>query len=508
MSEMLKQFGAVWSRMGINQKVTMIMMIVGLIAGIFVLVTLSGRQSFGVLYAGLDASDAGKVVEYLRDNNIPYRLGNGGTTISVPEESKLDVQASLASKNLTPSSGHVGLEIFAPGAIGASSRYEGLVARRALQGTIARVISRFEQIEWADVQIAQSEESAFLSDNKPTKATVTVKLRSGRILGGSQIAGITQVVVGAVSGLEADKVSIVDNHGNLLSSPNQHAGTARANNRREYQAFKEMDLIAKAMQVLDRKLGPNKAVVQVTADIDMHTETTTKTVYDPDGAIATFTETTASISDGGSGGMGGGKTEKETNTTKTVAPVTTTHTVNAPGEIKSLRIAVLINPARLDAEGKDKPLTQEEKDGLIKVVKAAVGFEEARDTFEYAFLGFDETKSAEATDIAPGNVGSENAMIEMAKLGSPVAAVIVFALFAMFMFRKLGKQSKASYNDDSLYAAMSTASGSGSGSSEDGGENRLSPSVQNNLRHRVKEIISNDPVTAARLLQGWLEEEK
>ena len=43
---------------------------------------------------------------------------------------------------------------------------------------------------------------------------------------------------------------------------------------------------------------------------------------------------------------------------------------------------------------------------------------------------------------------------------------------------------------------------------EEGGDGRISASMQNNLRHRVKEIISNDPVTAARLLQGWLEEEK
>jgi flagellar M-ring protein FliF len=497
MSEILRQFGAVWSRLGVNQKVTMFLMLVGLVAGLVALVTFSGRQSYELLYSDLDAQDMSKVVDYLRENNIPYTLSGGGTSVSVAEGSVYEINAALAGKGITPTSGQPGWELMMNSGFGASPAKERLFANVALQGELARVIACFEQVQSARVQIANAEESAFLTESKPAKASVFVTVKPGQSLHGGQVAGIVRFVVGAVPGLEADYVDVIDQRGNLLTSPGRGSGAALAGTRKEYQAQIEMAYARKVQKLLDAKVGRGNAVVSVTCEVDMRAEQKTEKTYEPDKAWSVREEFRTKST---TGAANGADTSEETSTTETVAPEIVTVSEKTPGAITLLNVAVLIDDARVDKEGEAKPYTEQEKSVIRNLVSSAVGAKDTRgDVVQCEFLPFDRDRAEGEAASETAQAVNQDALLEMARHGSPLAAVALFVVFAIFMLRKLNKQGGEvrSDGDAAVYAAMSGSHGEGGGAG-----------MQNNLRHRVKEIISQDPMTAARLLQGWLEEEK
>jgi len=64
------------------------------------LVYWSTRPNMALLYAGLTPEEAASIVENIRDEDIPYELKNGGTSVYVPREKVYSVRLSLASAGM------------------------------------------------------------------------------------------------------------------------------------------------------------------------------------------------------------------------------------------------------------------------------------------------------------------------------------------------------------------------------------------------------------------------
>ena len=169
----------------------------------------------------------------------------------------------------------------------------------------------------------------------------------------------------------------------------------------------------------------------------------------------------------------------------------------------------MIDPTYADAEGAAKEYTRQEMETRFSnAVKNAVGYNEERgDTFELTVAPFHRAAAPADGDDGMKAQEGRDYILQLARHGSPLVAVLIFVMFAFVALRRIGKGRPAAPVD--LYAAVPSTQGGESGVEGAAGEMGGRPSIaQQNLRRRVKEVIANDPATATRLIQGWLDEEK
>src|SRR5690242_13564437 len=69
------------------------------------------RRPYDVLFNNLRAMDAATIVAQLDKDKVPYRLGDGGTTILVPADVVDQTRLTVMSADL-PLKGMVGFELF------------------------------------------------------------------------------------------------------------------------------------------------------------------------------------------------------------------------------------------------------------------------------------------------------------------------------------------------------------------------------------------------------------
>ncbi|MGD1001216.1 MAG: flagellar basal-body MS-ring/collar protein FliF [Candidatus Brocadiia bacterium] len=504
MGSLIKQVTAIWNKLGINQKVSLLLVALGVIAGGVVLVCVARQPSYELLYSDLEEKDMAQVVGYLKDSKVPYQITAGGKALMVPEGQKYDLRIALANKGLMTGN-RVGLELWEGPGWGTSPLAEQMMKRRAIQGELARTIMHIEQIAWADVQIAQAEASLFAEDQRQTTAAITLKLHPGQSLSAIQVGGIARLVAASVEGLDLKNVTVIDEQGNLLSSPHNDADSAEAADLQAFRRNCEEQLAQKAQVMLDRALGPGKSVVKISAIVDMDRITETKEQVDAANRVARTEKTTSKTStaagEGAAAAAGGGMSE-ETNETNYDVPKTVRTTQMAAGTIKHLDVAVIIDPSTTDKDGKDTALTPQQIEDLGMVVKRAVGFEETgatrKDSFQLTAMAFHkEPKADDAAAPAPEKGSAKIAQV--AKQAVPVLAALIFVVFAGLSLRKI----------------LRSVPKPGASAPETGREALIAPEFYGGatggdghvqLRNRVKDVMAKDPEAAARLLQRWISE--
>lgn len=505
-----KQLTVIWGKLGVAQKATAVFLLVGLTVALAVLVQVSRRPSYELLYSDLDEKDLGAVVGYLKESKVPYQITGGGRAVMVPEGTKYDMRIGMASKGVLPGN-RVGLELWDAPGWGASPMAEQMMKRRAIQGELARTIMHIEPVAWADVQIAQAEQSLFAEDQRPTTAAITLKMHPGRTLNSIQVVGICRLVAGSVEGLEAKNVTVIDEQGNLLSSPRSDASTAAAADAQNYRRAFEDHLASKAQAMLDRAMGPGRSIVKVSATLDMDQASETREEMNPTQRVAksekTLSKTTTSAA-GDGGAAGGGQTEEVSEMTYEVPKVVRT-VQTAPGKIKRLDVAVILDPATTDKDGKETTLSAKQLEDISMLVKRAVGVDESplrKDTFQLTAMSF--PKRAEVTPASAAAASAQQAAPaygQYIRYGSSLGAALLFILFAWFALKRATRTAPApagmvpgapAHLDVEL---LTLGGGHGGGNGNGNG--------QAQLRNRVKELMARDPATAARLLQRWISED-
>src|SRR5436309_615976 len=162
------------------------------------------RPLYRPLFTNLAEQDAGAIVEALRAEKVPFRLEDGGRAILVPAERLYELRLALASHGL-PGGGGVGFELFDRQTLGQTDFLQRLNYQRALQGELARTISRLGGVESARVHLALPERSLFVGEDRRPSASVVVKLAPGRALSAAQIDGIVHLVAASVEGPRTER---------------------------------------------------------------------------------------------------------------------------------------------------------------------------------------------------------------------------------------------------------------------------------------------------------------
>ena len=113
---------------------------------------------------------------------------------------------------------NVGLEIFDKGDFTSTKEDKKIRLTRAMNGELARLIKRIDGISNASVFISIPEQTMFTSMQKPITATVQLTVDIGRKLDSRVIKAVTNLLLGSVSGLKSENISITDTNGHVYSS--------------------------------------------------------------------------------------------------------------------------------------------------------------------------------------------------------------------------------------------------------------------------------------------------
>lgn len=370
--------------------------------------------SYGVLFANLSEADGGQIVAALESQNIPYKLGPGGASILVPAERVHDLRLKLAAQGL-PRGGLVGFEVMENQKLGISQFAEQINYQRALEGELARTIQTLSAVRAARVHLAIPKQTAFLRDEVKPSASVVFALQPGRTLDAGQIAGILHLVSSSVPQLSPSQVSIIDQDGKLLSqTPDKNRLAGLDATQIGYLRETEKRYLERLDDLLSALVGKDNYRAQLSAEIDFSQIEQVEETYQPNPAPKTAIRS-QQTQESGSGnppavGVPGALTNQPpvpATAPLTAPPVagaggaaanagnytrnatinyeldkTVRHVRAAPGAIKRLSLAIVVNHRPTTGKdgkpGKPTPPSAEELKRIEELAKQAVGFDEKR----------------------------------------------------------------------------------------------------------------------------------
>lgn len=227
--------------------------------------------------------NAGKALEVqallAREQIVATKVDNGSKTSLVLKEYTKDQRdrALLAIVKSGLLDEHTGLEIFDKGDFTSTKDDKKIRLIRAINGELARLIRKIPPIENAQVFISIPEQSFFAQNQKPITATVQITMPSGERLDNMKIKAISNLLLGAVHGLEADNISITDTNGTVYNSIIGASDDALAK-------IEENDkyMQSKVNAQLDKLIGKGNYIVTVSTFLTQAPVEKSSILYDPD----------------------------------------------------------------------------------------------------------------------------------------------------------------------------------------------------------------------------------
>ncbi|MGZ3410394.1 MAG: flagellar basal-body MS-ring/collar protein FliF [Xanthobacteraceae bacterium] len=372
------------------------------------------------LYTDLSFDDSSAIIKDLERQAISYEMKNDGAIIMVPQDKVARLRMKLAEGGL-PKGGGVGYEIFDKSeALGTTSFVQNINRLRALEGELARTIRSLDRVQAARVHLVIPERPLFSRDKTEPSASIVVKTRG--TLENQQVRAIRQLVASAVTGLKAQRVSVLDETGRLLADGTGDDGTMASAGSDERQLGLERRLREQIESIVSSVVGSGRARVNVNADFDFNRITQTSDKYDPEGRVLRSSQTREESSGSGdnqnavtvgnelpNANAGGGQANQNRDQSKKSEEITnyeisrTTKTeVVEGGRINKIAVAVLVDGIynkndKGEVTYEERP--KEQLDRIATLVRSAVGFDSKRgDQVEVVNLRFAETQAIPITE--------------------------------------------------------------------------------------------------------------
>ena len=437
------------------------------------------QPTMALLYSDLALSDSGRIVQKLDELKVPYQLSADGSRILVPEDQVARLRMAMAESGV-PAGGSMGYEIFdRTDSIGTTSFVQNINHLRALEGEIARSIGSIDRIASARVHLVLPQRQLFARDAEAPSASIVLKLKGGS-LDASQVRAIQQLTAAAVPGLAADRVSIVDDRGNLLTAdPGNQSDPAQAvaSKTREYEARLRRSL----EQLVGSSVGFDKVRAEVTAELDYDRVTTQTQTYNPDGQVVRSTQTVTDRQRNAEGGnapvtvqnnlpngqgqAGGTGTQSQNDRSEETINYeisrTDQTTVQEGGRVKRLSVAILVDgtyQTAADGTRTYQPRNQQDLAQIETLAKSAMGYDEKRgDQIRVVNLPFVDTQMPEAAAADLGFLGLTKD--DYFKIGEIGVLGLVALLLTFFVIRPLVGRLLAPLEGPALAGATPGAPG-------------------------------------------------
>ena len=382
----MQQLLNAWMNLDMRRQITVVVATVAMFLAVLTMSRIVAAPSMTLLYAGLENGAAGEVVRSLEQRGVPFEIR--GNSIFVESRARDQLRMTLASEGL-PANSSRGYELLdGLSGFGTTSQMFDAAYWRAKEGELARTVAASPHVAMARVHIASTGSNPFQRGVTPT-ASVSVT-PNGAGLTAQQGRAIRFLVASAVAGLSADDVAVIDANGTVIGTSDDDAPAAGADDKAQV-------LRDRVERLLEARVGPGNAIVEVSVDTVTETEEIRERRFDPEGRVAISTDTeerTSNSNEEGGGnvtvasnlpdGDAGGNetaTSQDSETRERVnyeVSETERAVTRAPGAIKRLTVAVLVSDVIEVADGEATPRSDNELAALQELVAAAVGFDEAR----------------------------------------------------------------------------------------------------------------------------------
>ncbi|WP_298255735.1 flagellar basal-body MS-ring/collar protein FliF [Bradyrhizobium sp.] len=497
------------------------------------------------LFTDLSLDDSSAIIKELDRQAIPYELRNDGAIIMVPKDKVTRLRMKLAESAL-PKGGGVGYEIFDKSdALGTTSFVQNINHLRALEGELARTIRAIDRIQAARVHLVLPERPLFARETPEPSASIVVRVRGN--LEPQQIRAIRHLVASAVNGLKPQRVSIVDEAGQLLADgaagPNDNAA---GDDRRV--AF-EKRLRSEVETIVSSVVGTGRARVQLSADFDYNKITETSDKFDPEGRVLrssqTREESSATAENNGQVSVGNelpgaqnpnntpvarDQSKKSEETSNYEISHTTKTEVTEAGRVNRISVAVLVDGSYTKNDKGEmvyQERSKEQLDRISALVRSAIGFDQKRgDQVEVVNLRFAEAPAVAPLEPPAGLLGmlqfTKDDVMYVIELGVMMllGIVVLFMVVRPLVKRIIADEPVAPLAEGRLPAivdgggAQSAVPGSGGPNLVPGVNNTATlidvAQVQGQVHaqsvHRVGELAERNPNETAAIIRQWLSE--
>jgi flagellar M-ring protein FliF len=365
------------------------------------------------LFTDLSLEDSAAIAKELDREGISYELKKDGGTIMVPADRAARLRMNLAESGL-PKGGGIGYEIFDKSdALGTTSFVQNINGLRALEGELARTIQTLDRVQAARVHLVMPERPLFSRDKIEPSASIVLKVRG--TLEPAQVRAIRHLVASAVNGLNPQRISIVDEQGQLLAD-GATDGTSGSDISADERRFAfEKRLRDQVESIVSSVVGPGHSRVQVSADFDFNRITQTSDKYDPDGRVIRSSQTREETSQTAESnnqvtvgnelpganqrqqpdaGPRDQARKSEEIVNYEISKTTRTELIEG-GRVNRISVAVLVDGTYGKNDKGDityQPRSKEELDQIATLVRSAIGFDQKRgDQVNVVNLRFAET---------------------------------------------------------------------------------------------------------------------
>ena len=512
---------------GLRQLVLLVGVAVAIAAAVWLVIWSQG-QSYTVLYGQLSERETGQVMDALTAAGIEFKLNPAGA-VTVPEPKAQEARIRLASQGL-PQSDALGIEMIQKdSALGTSSMMETARYQSALETELARTIGKVQGVQGARVHLAIPKPSVFLRDARKATASVMLQLYPGRRLDPGQVAAVVHLIASSVPELESKDVTVVDQAGTLLSSPDESGESAASTKEFEYTRKLEESYQRRIVEILEPMLGPGRVHATVTADMDFTVTEQTRENYDPQKTVVRSEQLANDERKGGDGAQGipgalsnqppgTSGTPPASQTTAAGAATTPSSTssrstknfevdrvlsyVKQPiGTIKRLSIGVVLDDwQKTDAAGQvtTAPMTDADVKRFTELVRESVGFKADRgDQISVINQAF-------KTGLPPGPIEGPSLLQQpwLASVAKQAVGIGLVLLVAFMVLRPL----MSNLTRPTVRALGPNAAAAGApdgGGSHAPGAIKLAPSFEQQIA-AARSLVGQDPKRAAQVVKEWV----
>ena len=442
---------------GMSKRLKIVTVVAGvaLIASLIFLRMYINNNKYGILFSSLDPADGKVITEKLQEKKVDTKIK--GTSILVPKEQVDELRLELAP---SLSNGSKGYELLDEGSsFGMTDEEFKIKKQRVLQGEVEKTIKSFPQVENARVHLTPAQDSVFVKDSKPGKASIYIQLKPNENLSKEQVKSIVSLVAGASTNIPKENIEVIDDNMNLLTeglfddtAEGAVSSVSLEKQKQEEKKFKTQ-LESSVLELLEPVLGKGRVKVQVSPELDFDAKQKDEVVVDPNKVIISES-TTKEYS-----GPGGNKTTQspvDNNMNNTITNnngdnnsstkedqkinyevgKTQTKTITAPGSIRRLTASVII----------DGMLDENSIENIKSAVGGAIGFNQQRgDQISVLGMNFDtasKDSAKEQFDALKAQEEKEQKMALYRNIGLGVLGLIAFILILIAIIKKRKKKNK------------------------------------------------------------------
>lgn len=530
--------------LSVAKQVSLVVALAASLALVVGIVLWSQNTPYTLLFGSVDAKDMNEIVQTLEQDGVKYQIDQSSGGILVPTDKVHSLRLKLAAAGY-PKQAATGYQLLdAEQGFGISQFKETTRYHRALEGELAKSVSSINAVKSARVMLGLPKRSVFVRKQQQPSASVVVKLYPGRTLNEEQVSAIVYLVASSIPNMDVKFVTVVDQHGNLLTG--SHSNTGMLN-----MSMKQLDYTRQVEETLSNRIikllapivgGENKVRAQVTAELDFTQQEQTRENYEPDPeAVRSEQEVKEINRNQGPTGIPGAltnqppraglapeegytpendpnlKSSSEKKTKNYELDRTVSHIKNAVGNIHRLSVAVVLDDkTSLDENGAivRQPLGDEELLRYRRLVSDTVGLDETRgDTLSVVNASF-VVAPTEELEMTP--IWQESWFWNLVKqlLAGLAVLIIIFGVIRP-MLRDLSKKEKTylEYPDDvpeeeeeleNVDEISKALEQMNEEVEQTAAESEAESQAEHELLEKVRAIVAADPKVAAHVIKQWM----